>query len=96
MTETKEDHLALYNEIDLALDTTPYNGTTTSFEAIWMGVPVLTQVGDFHAARVSYSILSNLSMDQFIATSTADYIQKAIGFSRDKKSFHYANLTGKT
>ena len=54
--EDKKDHLDLYNKIDIALDTFPYNGVTTSFEAIWMGVPVLTMAGYNFNSRCGESI----------------------------------------
>ena len=65
-TATRFDHLNLYNSIDIALDTFPYHGTTTTCEALWMGVPVITLVGEVHAQRVSYSILKNLGLDELI------------------------------
>ena len=73
-----EDHLNLYKKIDIALDTFPYNGVTTSFEAIWMGVPVLTLKGDRYLFHFGESINSNLKMFDWIARDQKDYITKAV------------------
>ena len=78
----KNKHLQQYNQIDIVLDTFPYNGVTTSFEAIWMGVPVITLLGNTFASRCGYSINKNLGLDEFIAKSKKDYISKAINFSK--------------
>ena len=73
-----KDHLDNYNEIDIALDTFPYNGVTTSFEAIWMGVPVLTMAGYNFNSRCGESINKNLNMEQLIAKDEDDYIKKVV------------------
>jgi FkbM family methyltransferase len=77
------DHLDLYNKIDIALDTFPYNGTTTTCEALWMGVPVITLQGVTHAARVGVSILTNAGLPYLIAESTEDYIRKACALAKN-------------
>jgi protein O-GlcNAc transferase len=77
------DHLALYNRVDIALDTFPYNGTTTTLEALYMGVPVVTQTGSVHAARVGTSLLTALALPQLIASSPDDYVQRAIALASD-------------
>lgn len=71
------DHLATYAQVDLALDPFPYNGTTTTCEALWMGVPTLTLRGDRHAGRVGASILSRVGLEAFIAEDLGSYIQSA-------------------
>ena len=85
--EDKKDHLNLYNEIDIALDTFPYNGVTTSFEAIWMGVPVLTMAGYNFNSRCGESINKNLKMEQLIAKNEEEYVSKAVNLSSDRQKF---------
>jgi predicted O-linked N-acetylglucosamine transferase (SPINDLY family) len=77
-TATREEHLRLYNSIDISLDTFPYNGTVTTLEALWMNMPVIALVGESHAQRVSYSILKNLNLDQLIAFTEEEYVSKSI------------------
>lgn len=74
---TPQNHLAIYNDIDIALDTFPYNGTTTTCEALWMGVPVVTLRGDRHASRVGASLLTAIGFPAGIAESTNDYVMTA-------------------
>ena len=77
------DHLAYYHKVDLALDTFPYNGTTTTCESITMGVPVLTIEGRNHRGRVGLSLLTTLGLaDEFVACDVADYVRRAIAFGR--------------
>ena len=84
--ETKKntyEHLNLYNKIDLALDTFPYPGVTTSFEAALMGVPVLTMKGYNFNSRCGESININLQMENFIAKNKDDYFEKAISIQNN-------------
>src|ERR1700742_5126639 len=77
------DHLALYDRIDIALDPFPYNGTTTTCEALWMGVPVVTLRGDRHAGRVSASLLTQLDLTDWIAGSADEYLEIAARLALD-------------
>ena len=77
-------HLQLYNRIDIGLDTFPYNGTTTTCEALWMGVPVIVLTGDRHVSRVGVSLLSNVGLRELIAESTEDYVKKAVQLANDQ------------
>lgn len=87
------EHLNLYNQIDIALDPFPYNGTTTTCDALWMGVPVLALAGDRHAARVGASILTRLGLNDWIARDTTDYIDKAIKFAQQPEHLIDLKLT---
>jgi protein O-GlcNAc transferase len=75
---TTSDHLDTYNDLDLALDTFPYTGTTTTCEALAMGILVLTLLGEAHAGRVSASLLTAIDQPDLIAESEQDYITKAL------------------
>lgn len=77
------DHLAQFNEIDIALDPFPYNGTTTTCEALWMGVPVIALAGEVHAARVGVSLLEMVGLPDGIAATEDDYLQRAIDWASD-------------
>jgi len=82
-TETVAEHLALYHGVDVALDTFPYHGTTTTCEALWMGVPVVTLAGDRHAARVGASLLRAVGHPEWIAATWDDYLHIAADLARD-------------
>jgi predicted O-linked N-acetylglucosamine transferase (SPINDLY family) len=73
----REEHLAAYNRIDIALDPFPYNGTTTSFEGLWMGVPFITLRGNRFISRVGASIAHNAGLVDWIAKDPGDYVAKA-------------------
>lgn len=76
-------HLALYNDVDISLDSSPYNGTTTTCESLWMGVPVVALLGDRHAARVSASLLQAAGHPEWIAATAADYVRIATTLATD-------------
>lgn len=73
----REGHLSAYNLMDIALDPFPYNGVTTTFEALWMGVPVLTLEGNRFLARQGVGLLTNAGLCDWIATDADDYVAKA-------------------
>jgi predicted O-linked N-acetylglucosamine transferase (SPINDLY family) len=77
------DHMAAYDRVDIALDSFPYHGTTTTCEALWMGVPVVSLAGTTHASRVGVSLLTAVGHPEWIATDRADYVRIASELARD-------------
>jgi predicted O-linked N-acetylglucosamine transferase (SPINDLY family) len=76
-------HLAAYGAIDIALDTAPYCGTTTTCEALWMGVPVVSLAGERHSARVGASLLAAAGLDELVAHDLDDYVARALALAAD-------------
>jgi predicted O-linked N-acetylglucosamine transferase (SPINDLY family) len=82
-TADREDHLALYNEMDVALDTFPYAGTTTTCEALWMGVPVISMEGRTHESRTGVTILRAVGLRDWIVDTPKAYVDRALQAATD-------------
>jgi len=76
-------HLEKYHQLDIALDTFPYNGTTTTCEALWMGIPVIVMDGNTHVSRVGVSQMNNIGLPELIAKSEQDYVRIAVELASD-------------
>jgi predicted O-linked N-acetylglucosamine transferase (SPINDLY family) len=86
LLEGPDEHYAFlerYRDVDIALDTFPYNGGTTTSEAIWQGVPVLAFVGDRWAARISASLLREAGLAEFVSPDRDAFVAQAIALARD-------------
>jgi predicted O-linked N-acetylglucosamine transferase (SPINDLY family) len=84
LTAGRREHLEAYARVHVALDTTPYNGTTTTCEALWMGVPVVALAGDRHAARVSASLLRAGGFGQWVASDPEGFAAIAANLASDR------------
>jgi protein O-GlcNAc transferase len=81
--QLRSDYLATYHEIDLGLDPFPCTGHTTSFDAAWMGVPVVTLRGQTVIGRAGVTVAKNLGLPELIADTPEEYLRIAIGLSSD-------------
>ncbi len=80
------EYLKYYSEVDIVLDTFPFNGATTTCEALWMGVPVISLVGELHVSRVGLSILSRIGLEFFAASTPKEYIAKATALANNRQA----------
>lgn len=81
--QPRERYLATYQRIDIGLDTVPYNGHTTSLDAFWMGVPVVTVEGNTVAGRAGSCLAMNLGLPELVGRTRAEYVQAAFGLAGD-------------
>jgi predicted O-linked N-acetylglucosamine transferase (SPINDLY family) len=78
-----KNHLSYYNDVDISLDTFPLTGGTTTCEATWMGVPVVSLVGESFHQRISYSVLMQCGLDELCAFTPEDFVAKAVALASD-------------
>jgi protein O-GlcNAc transferase len=79
----KSTHLALYNEVDIALDPFPYNGATTTCEALWMGVPVVSLRGRTHTSRMGASLLQAIGKPEWVTHNDTDHVNTLVRLAAD-------------
>ena len=78
-----KEALQAYHQVDIGLDPSPFNGATTTCEALWMGVPVVTLVGETHSSRMGLSILSTLGLTELIAYTPEQYVELCVKLASD-------------
>lgn len=83
-TDAFGSHMPMYRRMDIALDSFPYNGTTTTCEALWMGVPVVALAGNCHRARVGASLLTSVGLTDLLATDIDGYVRAAKSLAEDR------------
>jgi predicted O-linked N-acetylglucosamine transferase (SPINDLY family) len=81
--QTRQQYMETYQRIDICLDTLPFNGGTTSLDALWMGVPVLTRVGRTVVGRAGSSHLRLLGLPEFITRTDEEFVQRAVEWAGD-------------
>ena len=79
----RSNQYVLYNKIDIALDPFPFNGGTTTMDALWMGVPVISLAGEYFTARMGVTILNNVGLSEVLAENEAAYVDLAVGLATD-------------
>ncbi len=75
------DHLSLLGQVDLLLDCFPFNGSRTTVEGLWMGVPTITLTGPTYVAQVGRAIMARLGLEAFVANTLDEYVSKAVAFA---------------
>lgn len=82
---SSHDYLDTYNEADLCLDPFPFNGGTTGYDSIWMGVPFITWPGDMLVSRMGKAILNNVGLAELVVESESDYVNLAVALAHDRE-----------
>ena len=77
------DHLKLYSQVDIALDTFPYNGCVTTLQGLWMGVPVVSLTGQTFVSKLGATLLSRLGLEDWMTQDSQAYVSKALAHAKD-------------
>jgi predicted O-linked N-acetylglucosamine transferase (SPINDLY family) len=93
---SKAAHMAAFSRVDIALDTYPYHGTTTTCDTLWMGVPVITLAGASHVSRVGVSLLSRIGLSECIADTAQEYYEKAVRLATSSETLNQLRLSLRT
>ena len=80
-----EEYLRLFGEVDIALDSLPFSGGTTSCDTLWMGVPIVTVPGSRSVSRSASSVVSNVGLTEWVASSPEDYVRRAVRFAGERE-----------
>ena len=88
LREGAENNSAYYQQVDICLDCFPFGGGIDTMKALWMGIPVITHAGDFFASRISATYLRNIGREDWIASSSEEYIENAVKLARDRASLN--------
>ncbi|HVT90506.1 MAG TPA: tetratricopeptide repeat protein [Tepidisphaeraceae bacterium] len=83
--QSRQNYFLVHNRVDIALDPFPVNGHTTTCNALWMGVPVISLAGTSHCSRLGASVLSNVNLQKFAASDVNQYKQIAISLAKDRE-----------
>ncbi|PPR58607.1 MAG: hypothetical protein CFH07_00767, partial [Alphaproteobacteria bacterium MarineAlpha3_Bin6] len=92
-SDSRQTHLALYEQIDISLDPFPFNGATTTFEALSMGVPVISLLGKHFVDRVAASIVTHAGYPEFVAKTKEDYVELAKNLASDIDNLNNLRLS---
>ena len=85
-TTSHFDHLSLMSQVDLLLDCFPFNGSRTTTEGLWMGVPTVTLTGPTYVAQVGKALMTSVDLEIFVAHSPAEYVAKACAFASQREA----------
>ncbi len=94
--QERRPYLETYRRIDIGLDTIPYNGHTTTLDALWMGVPVVTRVGKTVVGRAGWTHLYNLGLMELVAHSDEEFVKQAVELGNDLKKLENLHQTLRT
>jgi predicted O-linked N-acetylglucosamine transferase (SPINDLY family) len=91
--QARDDHFSHYAQLDIVLDTFPYNGTTTTCESLLMGVPIVTRYGQTHVSRVGLSLLSSVGLEELAGATHDEFVERAVSLAKAPERLRSLRVT---